>query len=219
MGLSLVKSEESAKVIYLVAHGDIETDQAVEICGHPDNDLSEEGFVQAELMGSWFTDSDVESIFTSPRTCTADTADVIAKHVKLPTYFKHSGLTEKKEGEWEGKTYWEIRDKYSKQWQKWSKDQINFKPEGGESVVDFVARCGRALKDILTNYSTGNRMVLVTHKDVVRAMIMNAMNIPVDNFYRLEVLPASISRVDINDNYSTLKFMGLSLETANLAAA
>lgn len=217
--VDLLDSSEKIKTIYLVRHGETSATQKGRICGHSDIGLNEEGLEQAELIGSWFTDLEIDSIFSSPLARAVQTADALAKAIRMPSYYKHSGLVEKKEGSWEGKTYWEIRDQDSKLWELWSKDPTNVAAPGGESVKDFVARVDRALKDILNNYETGNKIVLTTHAGVIRAMIMNALNIPSENFFRIEIPPASISRIDWSESYSSLKYCSLTLEAYSYAVA
>lgn len=218
--VDLLDSSEKVKTIYLVRHGDTSATKKGRICGsNNDISLNEEGLAQAELIGAWFSDLEVDSIFSSPLMRTVQTADCIAKSVHMPTYYKHSGLVEKKEGDWDGKTYWQVRDEDPKAWEKWSKDPINFAPPNGESVKDFVARIDRALTDILKNYETGNNIVLTTHAGVIRSVIMNTLNIPVENFFRIDIPPGSISRIDWSESFATLKYCSLTLEAYSYAVA
>ncbi len=217
--VDLLDSSESIKSIFLIRHGETAATKKGVICGHSDVALTTEGVEQAEIMGTWFSDMHVESIFASPLARTVQTADIIAKYTQLSTYYKHSGLVEKKEGEWEGKTYWQIREENPKVWEKWSNDPINFAPPEGESVKDFVARVGRAQSDILKNYTTGNKIILVTHAGVIKAMIMNALEIPIENFFRIDIPAASVSRIDWSESFSTLKYSGLILESYSYSVA
>ncbi|MBT6843578.1 MAG: histidine phosphatase family protein [Candidatus Melainabacteria bacterium] len=217
--VDLLDSTEQVKQIYLVRHGETSATEKGRVCGNSDIGLTAEGLEQVDMVASWFYDIQIDSIFSSPLLRAVQTADAIAKAVMQPTYYKHSGLVEKKEGDWEGKTYWEIRDENQKQWEKWSKDPINYAAPNGENIKDFVARIDRAMTDILSNYETGNRIVLTTHAGVIRAIIINALNIPVENFFRIDVPVASISKIDWSSNYSTLKFTGLSPEEYSFAVA
>lgn len=218
--VDLLDSSEKTKTIYLVRHGSTSATKKGRICGsNSDIALNEEGLAQAELIGAWFSDIKVDSIFSSPLIRAVQTADSIAKSVNMPTYYKHSGLVEKKEGDWEGKTYWQIREEDPKAWERWSKDPISYSPPHGESVRDFVARIDRALNDILKNYDTGNTVVLTTHAGIIRGIIMNSLNIPVENFFRIDIAPGSISRIDWSESYATLKYCSLTLESYSYAVA
>jgi broad specificity phosphatase PhoE len=218
--VDLLDSSEKIKTIYLVRHGDTSATKKGRICGsNSDIGLNEEGLAQAELLGSWFSGLEVESIFSSPLLRAVQTADAIAKAIHMPSYYKHSGLMEKKEGDWDGKTYWQVRDEDPKTWERLSKDPINVAPPNGESVKDFVARIDRALNDILKNYNTGNSIVLTTHAGVIKSIIMNALNIPVENFYRIDIPPASISRIDWSESFATLKYSSLTIEEYSYALA
>lgn len=217
--VDLLDSSEKIKTIYLVRHGETSATAKGRICGQSDIGLNDEGFSQVELIGGWFADLKIDSIFSSPLIRAVQTADTIAKAIKMPTYYKHSGLVEKKEGDWDGKTYWEVRDEDPKLWEKWSNDPINFAPPNGESVKDFVARIERAFNDIIKNYETGNNIVLTTHAGVIKAMIMNSLEIPAEHFFRIEIPPASISRIDWSESFTTLKYTSLTLESYSFAVA
>jgi broad specificity phosphatase PhoE len=211
--VDLLDSSENVKSLYLVRHGETSATQKGRICGHSNVSLNDEGFAQANVLGSWFSDMEISSIFSSPLPRAVQTADAIAKAMKMPTYFKHSGLIEKKEGTWEGKTYWQLRDEDPDSWERWSNDPIDFAPPEGESVRSFVARIDRALKDIINNYETGNRIVIATHAGVIRGIILNCLNIPVENFFRIDVPTGSITKIDYSDNFATLKYTSLTLES------
>ncbi len=217
--VNLLDSSEQIKSLYLVRHGETTATDKSRICGRSDVALTEEGIEQTNLTAAWFYELDIDSIFSSPLARTVALADAIAKAVRKPTYYKHSGLIEKNEGLWEGKTYWQVRSEDPRAWEAWSKDPINHTPPEGESVKDFVARVGRALNDILKNYDTGNKIVLSTHSGVIRSIIIHALNIPVENFFRIDIPVASISKVDWSANFATLKFSGLTPEAYNFALA
>jgi alpha-ribazole phosphatase len=217
--VNLLDFSEQIKTFYLVRHGETSSTENGRICGHVDVELNPEGIEQAEFLAEWFSGFKIDSIFSSPLIRAVHTADIIAKAIKKPTYYKHSGLIEKKEGQWDGKTYWQIRDEDPKLWEKWSKDPIEFTPPDGESVKNFVARVGRALEDIRKNYETGNKIILTTHAGVIRAILIHALDIPVSNFFRIEVPVGSVSRIDWSDSFATLKFWGLYPEIQEIMLA
>lgn len=214
----LLDFSETVKSLYLVRHGETSATEKGRICGESNIPLNDEGFAQANVLGSWFSDMEISSIFSSPLTRSVQTADAIAKAIKMPTYFKHSGLTEKKEGEWEGKTYWQLRDEDPDAWEKWSNNPIDYAPPGGESVRNFVSRVDRALKDIINNYETGNRIVITTHAGIIRAIILNCLNIPVENFFRIDIPTGSITKIEYSENFATLKYTSLTLESYSYVA-
>ncbi len=190
-------------------HGETTATLKGNVCGELDVPLTDEGIITAEMIGDALSEADIYSIFSSPQGRCVQSSDIIAKALKKTSYYKHSGLVEKKEGEWEGKTYWQIRAENPKLWEKWSKDPIHTAAPGAESVADFVARVGRAMEDIRKNYDIGQRIALVTHAGVIKAIIMHTLDIPVENFFRIDIPVGSISRVDWSDSFATLKFCGL----------
>ena len=205
--INLVDSSKTVQSFYIIRHGESGENNAGRILNAADTGLNSLGVEEAESASAFLAGLKIDAIFSSPLAKAVQTADIIAKGAVLPTYFKHSGLTDKKEGDWEGKTYWELRDQVPKLWEAWSKDPINFCPPEGESVVSFVARVGRALADIRQNYKIGNNVVFTTHEGVVRALLILALEIPVNNFFRLDVPTGSVTQIDWSDDYATVKFM------------
>jgi len=212
MDQSLDLSEE-VKSFYLVRHGELKNSTKGRVPAANDKGLSNEGVLEAELLSNYFHDLKITCIFSSPNISAVETTDIIAKNIGEPSFFKHSGLTDKREGEWAGKTYWQIREEDPKLWEKWSKDPINFCPPGGESVRDFISRIGRALRDIRTNYEIGDKIILSTHAGVVKALLILALDIPVDNFFRIDVPLGSVSRIDWSSSYAVVKFLSLSMSS------
>jgi alpha-ribazole phosphatase len=210
MDQSLDLSEE-VKSFYLVRHGELKNSSKGRVPDTNDKGLNSEGVLEAELLSSFFHDLRISAIFSSPNNSAVETTDIIAKNIGEPTFFKHSGLMDKREGEWAGKTYWQIREEDAKSWEKWSKDPINFCPPNGESVRDFVSRVGRALKDIRSNYEIGEKIILSTHAGVIRALLILALDIPADNFFRIDVPLSSISRIDWSNSHAIVKFFSLSV--------
>jgi len=159
--VDLLDTSESIKTVYLVRHGETTATQKGRICGNSDVPLTDDGLYQAEILGSWFSELKIDSIFASPLNA----------------------------------------------------------PPNGESVSEYIARVSRALNDIFKNYQCGNKIILVTHSGFIRAAIMNALNIPVENFFRIDIPTASVSRIDWSENFATLKYSGLILESYSYAAA
>lgn len=67
--------------------------------------------------------------------------------------------------------------------------------------------------DIIHNYDSGNKIILSTHAGVIRSIIMNCLNIPVENFFRIDVPPGSITKIEYSNSFATLKYCGLTLES------
>ncbi|MGS2808882.1 histidine phosphatase family protein [Nocardia sp. MW-W600-9] len=79
-----------------------------------------------------------------------------------------------------------------------------FRGHGGESVTDLVDRARFWLAEIA---SAGRDTVAVTHPAVVRAMLLVVLDAPPKSFWRMDVPPASVTRLHYRGNW-TLRLGG-----------
>lgn len=70
-------------------------------------------------------------------------------------------------------------------------------PHGGESLLDLCARAGRWLETVGTAASAeggeGGRVLGVVNAAVVRAVIVGALALPVEAFWRLDIAPLTLT--------------------------
>ncbi|WP_327371661.1 histidine phosphatase family protein [Streptomyces sp. NBC_01217] len=67
-------------------------------------------------------------------------------------------------------------------------------PHGGESLLEFCARVGRWLESAGAPYGDGGGRVLgVVEPAVVRAVIVRALALPAEAFWRLDVAPLTLT--------------------------
>ncbi len=79
-----------------------------------------------------------------------------------------------------------------------------FRGHGGESVTDLVDRARFWLAEIA---SAGRDTVAVTHPAVVRAVLLVVLDAPPKSFWRMDVPPASVTRLHYRGNW-TLRLGG-----------
>ncbi|MBW0274525.1 histidine phosphatase [Nocardia sp. MH4] len=79
-----------------------------------------------------------------------------------------------------------------------------FRGHGGESVTDLVDRVRFWLAEIA---SAGRDTVAVTHPAVVRAVLLVVLDSPPKSFWRMDVPPASVTRLHYRGNW-TLRLGG-----------
>ena len=109
-------------------------------------------------------------------------------------------------GDWEGRSYWEIKASEPELYQRWSDDPIHTAPPGGESIQDLGRRVERQVKELIST-CLGKRVALVTHAGIVRGVLLYALGIPVENFWRVSIPTGSVSKVDFSENFATVHFM------------
>ncbi|MFX9718431.1 histidine phosphatase family protein, partial [Acinetobacter baumannii] len=74
-------------------------------------------------------------------------------------------------------------------------DPIKNRPPGGESIEDVVERVELRLEQIISEHS-GKRITLVSHAGIIRALIVRALGMPVQNFWRVNIPTGSVTKID-----------------------
>ena len=122
--------------IYLVRHGQIEWKSEKAYIGQLDLPLSPEGVAQAEKLRELFKTIPLDCAYTSPlRRCVA-TMDILLGERQIPR-FRVDAFKEIDMGEWDGKTFTEIKERYPGSYEQRGRELDVFAPPAGESFVEF----------------------------------------------------------------------------------
>ncbi len=134
------------------------------------------------------------SIYSSPLERAMETATLIAGEYGLKV-IAESGLNELDAGRWTGARFDELQA--NEQWREYNAHRsLRAAPEG-ESLLDVQVRAWASLHKIVMQYE-GEEIAAVTHGDVIRALLMLFLGMPLDYLLRLEVSPASVSEISIS---------------------
>ena len=107
----------------------------------------------------------------------------------------YDGFKELDRGSWCGKTKEEIgSDKMTK----FDACDESVTPEGGESYPALKRRVLEARDELLDITDCGQASAVVSHLQVTRSMLSDALDIPTDQMYRFKIATASIACVDYN---------------------
>jgi len=75
---------------------------------------------------------------------------------------------------------------------------------GGESFADSQYRISTELKAICSQHDPKDLVACITHADPIKLAVAYFIGLPLDNFQRLMVSPASITALHIGENASHL---------------
>jgi broad specificity phosphatase PhoE len=199
--------EETITSLLLVRHGHTYATEQGKLYTDPQAELTERGLVQANVLASWIKKEKIEVILSSTAKRVVATAQIIGTTLKVKPILL-TNLDEWRIGDWEGRSYLEVKKNDPDVYNAWSKDPIRNKPPGGESVIDLIERSRNELEALLSIYE-GKTVVLVTHAGIIRSILVNALGMPVDNFWRISVPVGSLSRIDFSKNFATVQFVSL----------
>lgn len=156
--------------------------------------LAGDGPAQARRLARHFAGEGVDAVYASPLERTMQTADPIATACGVPVVAAEP-LLELDFGDWTGLTFAELDGR--PEWRRWNGARSQTRPPGGESMVAVQARaCG--FINGLAERDPDGRFVLVSHADVIRAVLAYYLGVPIDLFLRVEVSPASVSVLSLD---------------------
>jgi broad specificity phosphatase PhoE len=179
------------KTVHLVRHGSHVLPPGILAGRLPGAGLSDEGREQAGRAGERLAGAGgIDGVQCSPLERTYETAGIIAERLGLVPVQAHA-LVEIDFGDWAGKSFEELD--HREDWRRWNHFRTGTRPPGGETMSEVLTR---ALHHVETLRS-GTATVLVSHCDVIRALLTHWLGMPADLLLRLEIAPASISTVEI----------------------
>jgi broad specificity phosphatase PhoE len=174
--------------LYLVRHASHDRVHSV-LCGRmPGIALSKEGREEARALARRLIGCKAEAILSSPRERAQETASIIAGELGLPVELAPD-LDDIDFGEWTGRSFAELAD--DPLWATWNAARSMVRPPGGESMEEAGARALGLLRDL------AGPSVVVSHCDVIRAVLLHILGLTIDSYDRIAVDPASLSTLDL----------------------
>ena len=184
--------------VYLVRHGESLGNTQGFFQGRTDCELSENGFLQLDLLKERFKDIPLDAIYTSPLSRTQNTAKAINFYHQLPIICE-TGIIEIDGGVFEGKHWDEIMKLYPAEFESFRNHLHLFAPENGESVQSVYDRMIASV-DSLISQNVGKTIALVSHGCAIKNYLCYATSTP---FQELNDLAwsdnTSVSKVTFDD--------------------
>ncbi len=168
--------------------------------------LSELGVEEMETLTRYFKARGVKNdvIYTSPSIRTVQSAMMIAKLFRKD-YEIIDELKTRACGKWNGLTYSQILKQYPDGFAKILTEPDKTTVADAESSVDFIARVKNVV-DKLVAANIGNRIIIVTHPEVIQAAICAALDIPADKLPKIFIRTGSATQISYFDEWASLVF-------------
>ncbi len=153
--------------------------------------LNAAGKVQGQRLAHSLKQLRIGKIYSSPQPRARQTAEFLAE-LTGETVTIAPQLDEIDYGEWTGQSFDDLRG--IAQWRNFNSLRSCTRIPGGELMIEVQARV-LALMEILCRRHPAMTIALVSHADVIRGALAHCLGMPLDLVLRLEVSPASISIV------------------------
>jgi len=194
--------------LHLLRHGQVEGFQEKRYNGQADVALTEVGREQYRQLQQRLVDCHPAAIYCSDLNRCVWGAELIASdHDLLPV--QNSQLRELHIGEWEGKTWQQLRNDHPEEWQARLDDLVNFQVRGGESLQQMAERVRSALQKILQNHP-GDEIILVGHGGINRVILLDAIGAPLKQMFHIEQGYGCYNLIDYyTDGIAVVKHLNL----------
>jgi broad specificity phosphatase PhoE len=177
--------------LLLIRHA-MHTDYGERFTGRADGvPLSAKGEQQARRLAARLTPEPIAAIYSSPRERTLRTAEAVAAPHGLIVRTADA-LDEVDLGDWTGKRIANLEG--TPDFVRWNEERDTATPPGGEAMPAVADRAETFASEIAARHE-GKTVLLVSHADVIRALVCRVLGLPFANFWRFEIGPASVSRL------------------------
>ncbi|GGC78492.1 phosphoglycerate mutase [Chelatococcus reniformis] len=150
--------------------------------------------MQAGRLASRLRGEAISAIHTSPQPRTCQTAAAIAAAAGLADPRIVPELDEVDFGSWSGRTFDDLDRDVA--FRRWNEVRSFSRTPAGESMHDVQSRILRHME--AAAHELGDRTItLVSHADVIKAVVIYQLGLSIDAWQRFEVEPASITRIEV----------------------
>ncbi|MBG6099814.1 putative phosphoglycerate mutase [Micromonospora vinacea] len=187
----------TATRLILVRHGETPYTEQKRYSGRGDVPLSERGRAQARATAARVAElaPSVAAVLSSPLSrCTATAASIAGALGDVPVRTEDD-LIECDFGQWEGRTFAEVRQQWPGEMDAWLASP-RIAPPGGESFTHVAERAHRVISGLLTAYP-GETVVVVSHVSPIKLVLRDALAAGDGFLHRLFLDAAGISVLDM----------------------
>jgi probable phosphoglycerate mutase len=163
----------------------------------PGAELDDNGRQQARQIACLLATRGITAIQSSPQLRARQTAQQIAEQIGLPIEIANA-VDEIDLGDWAGRPFSALREEPL--WQLWNQARGSTRPPRGESMQELQTRAVNYLYQISSDRPDAC-IVVVSHAEVIRAALLHVLKLPLDDFWRIEIAPASVSTLIIDGSH------------------
>jgi probable phosphomutase (TIGR03848 family) len=190
--------------VLLIRHGRTSANTAGILAGRSSGvELDEVGHRQVADVGGRLAGVPLRRVVTSPlRRCRQTTQALVAARSAETPIAVEQGLVECGYGDWTGKSLRELAKE--KLWATVQAQPSAVRFPGGESMTEMSSRAVNAVRSwdarLGAEHGPDTVWAAVSHGDVIKAVLADALGMHLDAFQRILVDPASISIVRYTDS-------------------
>lgn len=191
--------------LILVRHALTNDNQSNRLSGHIDSLISEKGKIQIEKITEFLKDIHIDRIYTTTSKRTKDTVKKIAQ-LKSLEIIENEFLKEISFGDFEGKTFDEIKVEYPNEFQKIINEGYEYKYPNGESLIDSYQRVVKEIDKIILD-NKDSTVLICSHGGTIRNLITYLITNSYKYHWNFRIDNASVTILEIEDGFTVINTM------------
>jgi len=182
--------------LYLIRHGQTESNSKGRYLGSFEDELSLQGVKEIEKVKEYIKTIHFDKVFSSERKRAVDSAKILVDKDIICDY----RLNERDFGIFENKTYSEICDKHPLENKAWEDNWIDYRIPEGESVAETYSRVVEFIREL--EKENCEDCLIVTHGGIIRLIYCYILGGDLNIFWKFASENGSISIVKFQyDNW------------------
>jgi broad specificity phosphatase PhoE len=189
--------------ILLVRHGETDWNRSGRVMGTRPVPLNQHGLTQAARLALQLTALKTPMLYSSPVARARQTADILASTLRVAVV-EEPGLSEVGVGEWEGRYWSEFEGDPARI--KYYRLPEEARPPGGEALGEVQRRAVSSVQRAVREAQSqpAQSAILVTHADVVKAIVAHYLEAPLQTMRHMQIGHASVTAFTIEASSATL---------------
>ena len=170
--------------------------------------INESGREEMDKISSWIKNKGLKAdkIYCSSSLRTIQSTRILSKKIKQDFEILNT-LKSRRAGLWSGLTFNQIEEKFPHMLNEYHKNPETFWAPDGENTQSLNLRVKEDLDKIIEN-NTGNRLIIITHGEIIQAAIANAIEILPKNQFKIHVPTGSATQISYYSDWASLVYSG-----------
>ena len=182
--------------IILCRHGHVEGISPARFRGRADIPLTERGLAEARALAERIAARcSPEAIYASPLQRCMETGKAIAKATGAPLV-PLDDLRDIDYGDWQWKAYDDAQKESPAQFSAWFNLPWLMRFPHGECLQDLLLRTADVMRFVLDRHAA-DTLVLVGHESVNRAMLLQVLDRPLSQYWRISQVPCTLNEFEV----------------------
>lgn len=184
--------------VLLARHGETPWNAEGRYQGQMDIALSENGELQARLLGGRLADVEITRAIASPLVRARRTAELALGEARMGSLRFDDGFKEIAHGDWEGLLAAEIRERDPARLRAWREkpETVQMPGAGGESIVEVLDRAWPAFQRACAGLGADDTLLVVAHDAVNRVILCRILGLPLSRLWTFRQAPTTINLLE-----------------------